>query len=364
MFGRRLVFDCHVLFNRFGNKLLNTSAPVAKSCHHVIMSGIQPTGVPHIGNWLAAIEPWRHLQYSPESKNIIISVVDLHAITVPQQPEILRRNISDMIASLLACGIDTKQTIIFQQSSVSEHANLGWLLGCLTTMSRLEHLPQWKEKAGSTDASTKEIPVGLFTYPVLQAADILIYKATHVPVGDDQLKHIELARHLAKLFNNKFGALFPLPQPLTVEFKRVRSLRNPAVKMSKSDKDPLSRILLNDSPDEIREKLRKAMTDSCPHVAYDPVNRPGVSNLIDILCAFTNTTVNEVCESSLHLDTLGLKNRVAEAIIERLKPVRNEIIRLTDDHSYLQQIISSGNERARCIASATYKEVQRLVGFV
>jgi tryptophanyl-tRNA synthetase len=330
----------------------------------VIMSGIQPTGVPHIGNWLGAIENWRQLQDLAQYSNIIISVVDLHAITVPQQTDILRRNINDMIASLLACGIDPKRTVLFQQSSVSAHANLSWVLGCLTTMSRLEHLPQWKEKADKSGAMAKEIPIGLFTYPVLQAADVLIYKATHVPVGDDQLKHIELARHLAKTFNNKYATLFPMPQPLTVEYKRVRSLRNPAVKMSKSDKDPLSRILLTDSPDLIREKLRKAVTDFTPHVSYDAEGRPGISNLIEILCAFSDLTVDEVCETSLHLDTVAFKLRVADAIIERLRPIRDEFTRLTSDPTHLQQIIAAGNERARSIADRTYDEVRHTVGFL
>jgi len=328
------------------------------------MSGIQPTGVPHIGNWLGAIEHWRSLQNSGLFHDIVISVADLHSITVPQQTDVLRNNIRDMIASLLASGIDFKKTILFQQSSVVEHANLSWVLGCLTTMSKLQHLPQWKEKADSSGAMSGEIPIGLFTYPVLQAADILLYKATHVPVGDDQLKHIELARHLAKVFNKKYTPLFPLPQPITVEYKRVRSLRNASAKMSKSDRDPLSRILLTDSPDSIREKLRKAVTDFTPNITYDITERPGISNLIDILCAFTGMTVEEACKSSLHLDTLGFKLFVAEAIIERLRPIRDEFNRLQCDPLYLQQIIADGNGRASAMAKQTYYEVRQAVGFI
>lgn len=327
-----------------------------------LMSGIQPTGIPHIGNYFGAIQRWKTLQDTNNYDVVVISIVDLHSITLPQNPDNLRRNILESVASILACGLDGERTILFRQSDVSQHTELGWVLGCLTHMNRLEHLPQWKEKAASSNNT--EVPLGLFTYPVLQAADILLYKATEVPVGDDQLKHIELARHLAKLFNNTYGPLFPIPRPLIGEFKRIKSLRNPANKMSKSDKDSKGRIELADSPDEIRDKIRKAFSDCTSNITYEPTDRPGVANLIEMHSACTGLTPDEICEQSLHLDTLGYKNVVADAVIEYLSPIREKIKRFMNDPSHLNNTIKSGCERAKEIAGPTYEVVRQKLGCI
>ncbi|KAI0209236.1 Tryptophan--tRNA ligase, mitochondrial [Lamellibrachia satsuma] len=323
-----------------------------------IFSGIQPTGVPHLGNYFGAIKPWVELQ-EEDGTHVVLCVVDLHALTLPQDPTKLRENIRDMAASLLACGIDPKKSILFQQSSVSQHAELGWILGCLTTLPRLEHLPQWKQKS----ETMKEVPLGLFTYPVLQAADILLYKATHIPVGDDQVKHVELCRHLANVFNKKYGFFFPKPKVITGDFKRMKSLRNPAKKMSKSDTDVNSRIELTDSDDAIRQKLKKAVSDFTSHISYEPESRPGVSNLVNIHAAFSNLLPEEIVEDCLMLDTLTYKERVAEVVIEKLTPIRDEIVRLRNDTTYLDDIMRSGADQATAIAVDTYDKVKHLVGF-
>jgi len=249
-------------------------------------SGIQPTGIPHIGNYFGAIRQWVQLQNSGKYDNTICSVVDLHAFTVPKTKDEVRTNIRSMVACLLASGIDPKKSVLFQQSTVSGHCELAWILGCLTNMSKLNHLPAWKEKS----QAMKEVPFGLYAYPLLMAADILLYRATHVPVGDDQIKHIELCRDLGKIFNKKYGFLFPIPKAVIGSIPRMHSLKQPTLKMSKSEPNAESRIDLTDGPDVIRAKLRKAHTDMTRGITYDPVNRPGVSNLVDIYAAFKDVT--------------------------------------------------------------------------
>lgn len=209
----------------------------------------------HVGNYLGAIKKWVDLQNDNQFDNVTFSIVDLHSITLPQNPEELRKNTLLMIASLLASGIDPKKCTLFLQSSVKNHTELCWILGCLTTMARLSHLPQYKEKS----SKLKEIPLGLFVYPVLQAADILLYKSTHIPVGEDQLQHLQLAQHLGRLFNHKFGQVFPNCHAMVAEDLscRVKSLRDPTKKMSKSDPDPKSCLMLTDTPDVLIEKCKK-----------------------------------------------------------------------------------------------------------
>ncbi|XP_061735551.1 tryptophan--tRNA ligase, mitochondrial isoform X2 [Nerophis ophidion] len=238
-----------------------------------VFSGIQPTGVPHLGNYLGALETWVSLQ--DQYPSVLYSIVDLHSITQPQDPERLKANILDMVASLLACGVDTKKAILFQQSQVPEHAELAWILGCLTSMPRLRHLPQWKVKSRQKNEGS----VGLYTYPVLQAADILLYRSTHVPVGEDQIQHLELTQDLAHIFNKRYGELFPEPRALLSATRKVKSLRDPSAKMSKSDPQATAAIAITDSPDDIALKIRRAVTDFTSEVTYDPAARPGVSNL-------------------------------------------------------------------------------------
>ncbi|KAG7503416.1 tryptophan-tRNA ligase, mitochondrial [Solea senegalensis] len=323
-----------------------------------VFSGIQPTGVPHLGNYLGALENWVSLQHQYPS--VLYSIVDLHSITQPQDPAQLRSNILDMAASLLACGVDPERAVLFQQSKVSEHAELAWILGCLTSMPRLRHLPQWKMKS---KLKSNEGSVGLFTYPVLQAADILLYKSTHVPVGEDQVQHLELAQDLARIFNNRYGDVFPEPRALLSSTRKVKSLRDPSAKMSKSDPQSMATIAVTDSPDDIALKIRRAVTDFTSEVTFDPETRPGVSNLVTIHAAMARTGVEEAVSQARGLDTGAYKRLVAEAVIHRLTPIREEIQRLRVERAHLEAVLARGNSRAQELAAPVLGEVRQRVGF-
>ncbi|XP_078088822.1 tryptophan--tRNA ligase, mitochondrial isoform X1 [Mustelus asterias] len=343
---------------KLGMKSFSGEASPAPKVADRVFSGIQPTGVPHLGNYLGAIESWVRLQDAYSS--ILYSIVDLHSITVPQDAGALRQNILDMTASLLACGINPEQSVLFQQSKVSEHTELAWILCCLTSMPRLRHLPQWKMKSsGQKDEGS----LGLFTYPVLQSADILLYKSMHVPVGEDQVQHLELAQDIARIFNNQYGCFFPIPKAILSETKKIRSLRNPVAKMSKSDPQKLATVNITDTPEEILLKFRKAVTDFTSEVAYDPETRPGVSNLVAVHSAVTGMTVAEVVHQSKGLDTARYKYLVAEAVIEKLAPIKNEIEKLRAEKGFLEQVLSRGAEKAKELAGPTYHEIRKLVGF-
>ncbi|KAL0963594.1 hypothetical protein UPYG_G00308360 [Umbra pygmaea] len=322
-----------------------------------VFSGIQPTGVPHLGNYLGALESWVSLQ--SQYPSVLYSIVDLHSITQPQDPALLRLNILDMAASLLACGIDPETSILFQQSQVSEHTELSWILGCLTSMPRLRHLPQWKMKSKQKNEGS----VGLYTYPVLQAADILLYKSTHVPVGEDQIQHLELAQDLARIFNNTFGELFPEPRALLSSTRKVKSLRDPSSKMSKSDPQKMATINLTDSPDDISLKIRRAVTDFTSEVTFDPEARPGVSNLVLMHASLAGCSVEEVVGQAKGLDTGKYKQLVVEAVVQALTPIREEIDRLREDRGHLESILARGAVRARELAAPVLKEVRHRVGF-
>ncbi|XP_059896061.1 tryptophan--tRNA ligase, mitochondrial [Gadus macrocephalus] len=322
-----------------------------------VFSGIQPTGVPHLGNYLGALETWVSLQ--DRYPSVLYSIVDLHSITQPQDPAQLRLNILDMAACLLACGIDPQRSILFQQSQVSEHAELSWILSCLTTMPRLRHLPQWKMKSKQKGEGS----VGLFTYPVLQAADILLYRSTHVPVGEDQVQHLELAQDVARIFNNRYGDLFPEPRPLLSATRKVKSLRDPTAKMSKSDPHAMATIHLSDSPDDIMLKIRRAVTDFTSEVTYDPAARPGVSNLVSLHAAVAMVTVEVALDQARGLDTGAYKLLVADAVVTRLRPIREEMERLRADRGHLEVVLAKGSQRARELAAPVLMEVRRRVGF-
>ncbi|XP_041858588.1 tryptophan--tRNA ligase, mitochondrial [Melanotaenia boesemani] len=322
-----------------------------------VFSGIQPTGVPHLGNYLGALENWVALQNQYPS--VLYSIVDLHSITQPQDPTQLRSNILDMAASLLACGINPEKAILFQQSRVSEHAELSWILGCLTTMPRLRHLPQWKMKSKQKNEGS----VGLYTYPILQAADILLYKSTHIPVGEDQVQHLELAQDLARIFNHRFGNLFPEPHALLSSTRKVKSLRDPSAKMSKSDPHTMATITITDSPDDIVFKIRRAVTDFTSEVTFDPETRPGVSNLVTIHAAMARISVEEAVSQARGLDTGEYKKLVSEAVIQRLSPIRDEIERLRSDRAHLEGLLAQGTCRARELAAPVLAEVRHRVGF-
>ncbi|XP_075449044.1 tryptophan--tRNA ligase, mitochondrial isoform X2 [Ascaphus truei] len=322
-----------------------------------VFSGIQPTGIPHLGNYLGALQRWAQLQ--EEYGCVLYSIVDLHSLTVPQDPAVLREGVLDMAACLLACGIHPDTSCVFQQSQVREHVELGWILGCLTSMPRLRHLPQWKVKS---QIQKNEGSVGLFTYPVLQAADILLYKATHVPVGEDQVQHLELTQDAARNFNSRYGHFFPIPSAITGSSKKIRSLRDPSVKMSKSDPQKLATVRLTDSPEEIVMKFRKAVTDFTSEVTYDPQGRPGVSNLVGIHSALTGLAPEDIVRQSRGLETAQYKLAVAEVVVEKLTPVREEIQRLRGDAGYLRGVLDRGAVKARELAAPVYDDVCRLVG--
>ncbi|XP_055944889.1 tryptophan--tRNA ligase, mitochondrial-like [Argiope bruennichi] len=328
-----------------------------KKCISTVFSGIQPTGVPHLGNYFGAIKKWSLLQN--EGKNCVFSVVDLHSITLPQNPLVLRHNIHLVTACLLASGINPNLSIFFLQSQVPQHTELAWILGCLTTMARLTHLPQYKEKSGSTE----NIPLGLYIYPILQSADILMYKANEVPVGEDQLQHIQLSQHLAKLFNNRYGKTFPIPQPLVDEnCARIKSLRQPDKKMSKSDSNIRNRIEITDPPDVMLKRIKEAVTDMTSAVTYDADQRPGVSNLILMHSLCTGKSCESICEEHRNLDTGQYKLVVAEAVIEYFKPIQAEFQRLISEPSHIVKILEKGSEKASKIAQQTMIEVKKLVG--
>ncbi|CAH1800174.1 unnamed protein product, partial [Owenia fusiformis] len=321
----------------------------------VVFSGIQPTGIPHIGNYIGAIKQWVTIEYP----TVYYSIVDLHSITVSHKPDILRENIRDMVACLLACGLDPDKCVLFQQSSIPQHTELAWILGCLTTLPRLQHLPQWKEKShGNIDAK-----LGLFTYPVLQSADILLYKGTHVPVGDDQLKHIELARDQAKAFNKAYGHFFPQPQAVIGDVKKIKSLRDPQKKMSKSDPNITSRIDLTDTDAEIRKKIKKATTDSIQEFSYNSAELPGVANLCDIYAAFSNKDTEAAINDLKNLNKVQIKDTVAAAIIDTLAPIRSEILRIKSDRTYIEDVLTKGAEKAGTVAEQNIKEIKKMVGF-
>uniref|UniRef100_A0A8C9IF98 tryptophan--tRNA ligase n=1 Tax=Piliocolobus tephrosceles TaxID=591936 RepID=A0A8C9IF98_9PRIM len=297
-----------------------------------IFSGIQPTGILHLGNYLGAIENWVRLQ--DEYDSVLYSIVDLHSITVPQDPAVLRQSILDMTAVLLACGINPEKSILFQQSQAK------------TT----------KQKHDGTG--------GLLTYPVLQAADILLYKSTHVPVGEDQVQHMELVQDLAEGFNKKYGEFFPVPKSILTSMKKVKSLRDPSAKMSKSDPDKLATVRITDSPEEIVQKFRKAVTDFTSEVTYDPAGRAGVSNMVAVHAAVTGLSVEEVVRRSAGMDTAHYKLAVADAVIEKFAPIKREIEKLKLDKDHLEKVLQIGSAKAKELAYPVCQEVKKLVGFL
>ncbi|KAG9123611.1 Tryptophan--tRNA ligase, mitochondrial, partial [Ceratobasidium sp. 392] len=346
-----------------------------------IFSGIQPTGIPHLGNYLGALVNWVSLQRNAgPSDRLYFSIVGLHALTLPQDPVKLRRERLDSLATLLAVGLDPRRSVIFCQDQVPQHAELAWMLNCTTPMGKLQRMTTWKSKlALARNANSVEevdeshLNLGLFAYPVLQAADILLYRATHVPVGEDQQQHLELSRDLADLFNRTHkDTVFPLPQHIITPAKRILSLRDPAQKMSKSAPHPSSRILLTDPTDVIEKKIRSAVTDSERDVAYDPDARPGVANLLTILDACKGS--GEADESGETRDTrlktlaaalsshAELKRAVTDAVEAVVAPIRAEYTRIRADGSYLRDVAEVGRMRAAEVAERTMSDVREVLG--
>uniref|UniRef100_F1M8H2 tryptophan--tRNA ligase n=1 Tax=Rattus norvegicus TaxID=10116 RepID=F1M8H2_RAT len=367
LFSVRKARECWRFIRALHKGPTATAAPQKESGERVF-SGIQPTGIPHLGNYLGAIESWVKLQ--EEYDTVIYSIVDLHSITVPQDPGILQQSILDMTAVLLACGIDPERRIMAQPFTcsllitftwVSEHTQLSWILTCMVRLPRLQHLHQWKAKAAR---QKHDGTVGLLTYPVLQAADILCYKSTHVPVGEDQVQHMELVQDLARSFNQKYGELFPLPRSILTSMKKVKSLRDPSAKMSKSDPDKLATVQITDSPEEIVRKFRKAVTDFTSEVTYEPDSRPGVSNMVAIHAAVSGLSVEEVVRNSAGVDTARYKLLVADAVIEKFAPIRSEIEKLKMDKDHLRKVLLVGSAKAKELASPVFEEVKKLVGIL
>ncbi|SJX63496.1 probable MSW1-tryptophanyl-tRNA synthetase, mitochondrial [Sporisorium reilianum f. sp. reilianum] len=368
----------------------STLAETSKSAARprVIFSGIQPTGIPHLGNYLGALRNWVDLQNASRSTpdELYFSIVGYHAITMPQQPSRLRSERAEMMATLLAIGLDPQRCTIFHQHHVAEHTELAWILNCLTAFGKLHRMTTWKAKlattknvAEGTEVDDKDLSLGLFAYPVLQAADILLYKATHVPVGEDQIQHLELSRDLADVYNRRFSKrFFPLPQHIITPTKRVLSLRDPASKMSKSAPDVNSRILITDTPAQAASKIKKAVTDAERSLAYDTVARPGVSNLLSILAALKTGSgsggevhrspqewaeqLNAEIAASGASSGQHLKATLTEAIVETLRPIQVELEKLRQDPGYLQQMEQLGREKAQTVARRTMAQVRKSVG--
>ena len=327
-----------------------------------IFSGVQPTGNLHLGNYLGAIRNWARLQHEYEC---IFCVVDLHAITVPQDPKELTANTREVTAGLLASGIDPAANIIFNQSQVPAHAELAWLFNCVTRLGWLNRMTQFKEKAGK---HRENATVGLYAYPTLMAADILLYKATHVPVGDDQKQHLELARDIAQAFNSMFSVdLFPSPEPIILETAaRVMSLRDGSKKMSKSDASDYSRLNMADSADDIALKVRKARTDPepLPEAASGLAERPEAANLIGIYAALSDSTVDAVCAEFAGAVFSDFKGRLTDLAVSVLGPIGAEMKRLADDPAHIDAVLRDGAARATTMSEPILREAQAAVGFV
>jgi tryptophanyl-tRNA synthetase len=327
-----------------------------------IFSGVQPTGNLHLGNYLGAIRNFVRLQ---DDYECIYCVVDLHAITMWQEPAELSANTREVAAAYLAAGIDPKRHIIFNQSQVRAHAELAWIFNCVVRLGWLNRMTQFKDKAGK---NREKASAGLYVYPALMAADILAYKATHVPVGEDQKQHLELTRDTAQKFNNDFGVdFFPLTEPLIMgEATRVMSLRDGSKKMSKSDPSDYSRITLTDGPDEIAQKIRKARTDPepLPESSGGFEGRPEAENLVTIYAALAEQDVDRVLAEHGGSQFSSFKNALTDLAVERLGPIGNEMQRLTADPGYVDGVLKDGAERAAQIADPVVKEVYEIVGFL
>ncbi|KAG7570978.1 hypothetical protein FFLO_01072 [Filobasidium floriforme] len=398
--------------------------PKGKRYRETVFSGIQPTGFGQLGNYLGAIQNWIDLQSrsytSPNPPRILYSIVGLHAITLPQDPKKLREERKDALACLLACGLGPgsksagssssvrrEEPILFFQEDVPEHAELAWYLNTLVGVGRLQRMTTWKSKlsiarpngqglTAAEEEAEESLKLGLLAYPVLQAADVMLYKSTIIPVGEDQQQHLELARDIAQTFNHRFGEVFPLPRHVITPSKRVLSLTDPSQKMSKSAPNPNSRILITDPPEVIVKKIRGAVTDSERTLTWDPEERRGVSNLLRILDAcqglqgqgqgvdaaptvpadqeqdLANETPDDhtirMSNLTSRLSAEGisshaqLKSLVSESIIEKLRGIREEYLKVRGDEAYLSSVAQEGRERAREVAGRTMGEVRRKVG--
>jgi tryptophanyl-tRNA synthetase len=321
-----------------------------------VFSGVQPSGDIHIGNYLGAMRQFVALQ---DDYECFFCAVDLHALTVPQDPKVLKEKTIELAALYLAIGLDPKKVTIFIQSHVPAHAELAWLLQCITYFGELSRMTQFKDKSKGKES----VSVGLFTYPDLMAADILLYNTHYVPVGEDQKQHLELTRDIAQRFNNRFGETFVVPEPMILKLgARIMSLTDPTKKMSKSDSDPNNRINLLDEPSVIKKKIMRAVTDSETEIRLDWENKPGVSNLLTIYSLFTGMEIEEVINKFNGQGYGTLKKELAEVVIDKLTVIQKNYKDLSRD--YVLKVLKEGAERAQAVAEKTLKEVKEKVGLI
>ncbi len=324
-----------------------------------IFSGVQPSGNLTIGNYLGALKHFPELQ---DAYECLYCVVDLHTLTVRQDPVLLRERSYAVLALYIACGLDPEKTVLFLQSQVAAHAELSWILGCYTYMGELNRMTQFKDKSAK---HADNINAGLYTYPVLMAADILLYQAKYVPIGQDQKQHLELARDVSIRFNKIYGDIFTVPEPLiSKQGAKVMSLQEPDKKMSKSDSNANNYVLIIEQPDSIIKKFKKAVTDSGSEIRYDPENKPGISNLLTIYATVKNVSVAQAEQEFAGARYGDFKIAVGTAVAELLAPVREEYERLMGDKAYLEGILRKNGVKAREIAEITKKEVYNKVGLI
>lgn len=323
-----------------------------------VLSCIQPTGEVHLGNYLGALRNWVSGQHKAD---VFHGIVDLHALTVTEEPGVIGRNTLQLAAVLFAVGLDPDVATVFVQSHVPEHSQLGWIMECTVSFGELSRMTQFKDKSAKREAEF--VSAGLFTYPALQAADILLYDANEVPVGDDQRQHIEITRDIAIRFNHRFGETFVIPKSVTPPSgARVMDLLNPTSKMSKSGDDDTGVIYLLDDPSRIEKKFKRAVTDSETEVVFDRERKPGVSNLLEILAAATGTTPQKAAETYTRYG--DLKSASAQAVIAMLEPIQARYFELLNDQGELMRLLHKGNARAKEVASKTLSRAQKAIGFL
>lgn len=324
----------------------------------VIFSGMQPSGTITLGNYLGALKNWTSLQ---DEYNCLYCIVDMHAITVKQEPAVLRKNARDLMMLYIAAGLDPEKNTIYMQSHVSAHAELAWILNCFTYMGELSRMTQFKDKS---QKHSDNINAGLFTYPALMAADILLYQTDLVPVGVDQKQHLELTRDIATRFNNLYGETFKVPEAYIPKVgAKIMSLQEPTKKMSKSDQDANASITIIDDPDTIIRKFKRAVTDSDAQVRFDVENKPGISNLMTIYSSITGRTMEQVQNEFEGKGYGDFKLRVGEAVVEELRPIQARFKELSSDKAYIDSLIKKNAETANYLATKTLRKVQKKVGF-
>jgi tryptophanyl-tRNA synthetase len=323
----------------------------------VVYSGIQPSGSLTIGNYLGALKNFIGLQ---DEYNCLYCIVDMHAITVPQEPKMLRKNTLDVLALYLAAGLDPEKSIIYIQSHVPAHVELGWILNSISSMGQLQRMTQFKDKS----QRSKEVLAGIFNYPVLMAADILLYQTSYVPVGEDQKQHVELTRDLAQKFNSRYSETFTVPDILTPKNgARIMSLQDPSVKMSKSDPDQNGYVLILDDEDTTRKKIKRAVTDSLNNVAYND-EQAGLKNLINIYSSFSGKTIEEIVKEYEGKGYGEFKEDLGEVIVESLRPLRQRFKEIRSDKEYLEEVYKDGAKKASYLANKTLRKVYKKVGFI